>query len=303
MMLLTDYTIDLEEEDYLPAGPTEPLDNVHLFQNEEATKVPPTPPPPATAPPKRVSIKGSILKRVLDGASYYEKRGFFFNHWQFDKPLVNSNGGVIMDQQDMSYPIDSRMRHYPQEMVETKEQIFMLHVAPYNRGNPYTNPMGTPVYNLNTTFYSADPLIRIQQEFMTKNMGLFIDIDYNTRSISSKIIFSTSTGAIRSVSGIDETMFTLFNLGRGYQNGRVFGLDLNRRFENNVFTPWYERMEQVIRSNRFFTGDGTKLPFEQFDLRMEYPIMYKTSMNVQITELTFQTIEDYVNGNHLMMST
>jgi hypothetical protein len=291
MMILPDYTVDLEEEDYLPNMPNMPF---YVFQNEEATKTPP-------APLERVTIKGGILKRVLDGTSYYEKRGFFFDHWQFERPLKWQDGNDITPEQSVFYPIDSRMEHYTPEIIGADDQTFVLHVSPYSM-NPYRDPTGNPIYEL-ATLYNMDPTrpnIGTLQRFMTMNMSTFLNIDYNTRSVSSEIEFSTGPDGTRFVYGINPQMAQIFNLGiQMDQDGLIICTDQTGQFENDVFTPWYLKLKSIVQLNRFNLSNGMLLPLQSYMYRiLEYLIAYKTSMNVQITELSFQTIQDYVNGIH-----
>lgn len=124
MFTLSDYTSDISPDGFLDV-------DSYLFTHENALGSPDDP------EDTRIGIKGSLLTRCMTGVGYYEKRGYMYDHWQYERPL-----GSLSQADNAVFPLDYSMARYPKNAVTQADKFNVLSYAPVPP-NPFRLGNGT----------------------------------------------------------------------------------------------------------------------------------------------------------------
>jgi len=229
----------------------------------------------------RITIKGSLVTQCIEGVGYYEKRGYFRTHWQYERPLVNQYNDAFDEEGGLIQPLDGSMERYPLDWITYPDKTVLIQVAPYP--------------NLMVT-YSADATVKAKQTILHRYR--YYTMSCNILSQRKLAFEVASPTQIKVSSRVKEELppHMMRGLGFTWDTAMKLWVTDDMDFETTVYRPWCDQMMALCRKNTFKLGNGTRLPVSTYNDLSWYPIVYKYTMNADITSMNLSTIAFYVNG-------
>ena len=228
----------------------------------------------------RITIKGSVLTRCVEGVGYYEKRGYFRTHWQYERPLVSRFNTAFSVEEDNIQPLDGSMAKYPLDWIKYSDKGVLIEVAPYP--------------NITIT-YSADANIQAKQRILYRYR--FFAMTCNIIAQRKLFFNKESPTQITIRPNEDENLpeHMMVSLGFTWDAENSIWVTNDIHFETTVYIPWFKQMREICRHG-FKLGNGAVLPVSTYNDLSWYSIEYKYTMNTDITSMNLPTIAFYVNG-------
>ena len=238
---------------------------------------------PVDANPLKATIRGSLVSRCIEGVGYYEKRGYFDNHCQCDRPLVDISQplGTITNEKNEVMPKDASMSLYPNDWFTKKDKRPFMFVAPYTQTLESVVP--------------SDPIVAQKQRVLTIYQLYLLDFDEGV--VYSRCLFSMipQNMLIMKLTAGTLPYNLMTNLGF-IRDPDGFWYTKDMTFKTTVYDPWWNDLHYKWTTNKFRLGNDSVLPASNYANVQWYTIEYKLTTNADITNMTLNTIQHFVNG-------